>query len=97
MYDHELTCLLFDGPVLRDAGLDPSAFIGRPIEATLPAEHLERLVSSILGALDGASGSLRHTSSSSGRTYEYDIAPLRLDDGPVTAAFLVGRDITERL
>ena len=97
IYDRELSCRLLDGPVLREGGIDSADLIGRSLYETLPAEQAEQLDPCIRRALDGEAASLRHTSSLSGRTYEYDIAPLRLADDTIDAAFLVGRDITARL
>ncbi|MBV8221065.1 MAG: PAS domain S-box protein, partial [Solirubrobacterales bacterium] len=97
MYDRDLSCLLLDGPVLREGGIDSAELVGRSLSETLPAEQAEQLEPCIRRALEGETASLRHTSALSGRTYEYDIAPLRLADDTIAAAFLVGRDITARL
>ena len=97
MYDGELSCLLLDGPLLREGGIEAADLIGRSLYETIPTEQAEQLEPCIRRALEGEDASLRHTSSLSGRTYEYDIAPLRLADDTIAAAFLVARDITARV
>ena len=97
IYDRELSCLLLDGPVLREGGIDSTDLIGRSLYETLPSEQAEQLEPCIRRALDGEAASLQHTSSLSGHTCEYDIAPLRLADDTIDAAFLIGHDITARL
>ncbi len=96
VYDHDLCCVLLDGPVLTQAGLDPSAFVGRPIAETLPAEQVAQLEPLIVRALDGEVSETDYISTLSGRTYEIQVAPSRAADGTITGAFAVGRDVTAR-
>jgi len=96
LYDRELRCVLLEGQMVRQAGIDPSCYIGRPIEQTLPPEQYATLLGPIRDALSGSRASLEWTSAISGLTYELDVAPYRLADGTIDGAFAVGRDVTER-
>jgi diguanylate cyclase (GGDEF)-like protein/PAS domain S-box-containing protein len=96
LYDRELRCVLLDGPMVRRAGIDPSRYLGRPIEETLPGDQYATLAGPIRDALSGLHASLEWTSAISGITYEMDVAPYRLADGTIDGAFAVGRDVTGR-
>ena len=97
LYDRSLRCLLLQGPILTQAGIDADAFVGRRIEETLPAEQLAQVLPLIERALEGEAGSVQYSSSLSGLTYAMDVAPYRLADGAIAGAFAVGRDITAHL
>jgi len=96
LYDRELRCLLLDGPVLRESGLDREHFVGRAIAETLPAEQYAVLEPLIRRALDGESGRAEYESILTGQMYELDAAPYRDATGQIAGAFAVGRDVTER-
>ena len=97
LYDHDLRCTLLQGPMLSQLGLTADAFIGRSIEDLLPADRYPHVLALIRGGLRGESGRADYESPLTGRVYEVDIAPYRVGDGPITGAFAVARDITQRL
>ena len=96
LFDAELRCVMLQGRLLAALSIDPQRFIGEPVTELLPPEQAEVIVPMIERALAGEAGSIE-SPAVGGRTYLFEIAPYRLDDGSVAGAFAVGRDITERL
>jgi diguanylate cyclase (GGDEF)-like protein/PAS domain S-box-containing protein len=97
LYDRDLRCQMLDGQMVRQTGLDPAEYVGRPISQTLPPEQYETLAPLILNALNGHSSRVEWASTLSAITYELDVVPYRSSDGTIAGAFAVCRDLTERL
>ena len=97
LYDSDLKCVLLQGSVLAQAGLDVNDFVGRPMQETLPAAQFEQLEPLVRQALIGEAGAVEYASALSGLTYALTVMPYRLADGGITGAFVVGRNIVDRL
>jgi PAS domain S-box-containing protein len=96
LYDRDLCCTLLQGALLEQIGITPSQFVGRPLSAMVPADRFDGLERLVTRALEGEPGSLEYPTGT-GLTYQVDFAPYRSDDGEITGAFTVWRDITDRL
>ncbi len=95
LFDSELRCVMLQGRILSALAIDARRFIGAPVTELLP-EQAEIIVPLIERALAGETGSVE-SPPVAGRTYLFEVAPYRLDDGSIAGAFAVGRDISGRL
>ena len=93
LYDEDLRCVLLQGSLLEQQGMDPAQFEGHLLWDFLTADGRERLEPLLVRALAGEPGSLEYTGID-GRIYAVDIAPYRSQAGTVDGAFTVWREIT---
>jgi diguanylate cyclase (GGDEF)-like protein/PAS domain S-box-containing protein len=96
LFDHDLRCVLLQGPALSQASVPPSHYVGRSIRETLPPDEVEVLLPLIVDALAGTPGAVEYHAQRSGLTYYAQVAPYRVQDGTIAGAFAVARDITEQ-
>jgi diguanylate cyclase (GGDEF)-like protein len=96
VFDRDLTVRLVGGAGLARAGIASDSVIGRPMTATLPAEHAELVERVCRQALAG-----RHVVVpaliANGRTWRFDLAPLTAPDGTVSAGMALGLEITDQV
>jgi len=95
LFDAEKRCLTAGGESLQESDMDPSSFVGQPIEeiAVLPERHREWWASTLYDALDGE----RRTAEveADDRVARVQVIPVDAGD-TVQGAMALTQDITER-
>ncbi|XAY03644.1 hypothetical protein DSM112329_00464 [Paraconexibacter sp. AEG42_29] len=97
LYDEDLRVQSIRGPILREAGVDPAQFLGRPICETVPAATLAIVEPLLRTALEGHGGATEYRSSATGGDIHIEVVPHRDGEGRIVGAMSVSRDITARL
>ncbi|MFC7068639.1 GAF domain-containing protein [Halobaculum lipolyticum] len=94
LVDTSLRYVRVGGTTAESIDVSKAELEGRPVESVLPEPVADQLIPAYEAALAGTATDIELTIGD--RIYESHYAPIRDDDGTVTAAFGVAHDVTER-
>ncbi|WP_265109804.1 PAS domain S-box protein [Halosolutus halophilus] len=94
LVDEDLRYRTVGGDPVDVAGVTTEEVEGKPIRDALPSGLADELGPRYEAALDGESSEFETTSN--GRVYDFQVVPVRDDDGEVFAALGMSQDVTER-
>jgi diguanylate cyclase (GGDEF)-like protein/PAS domain S-box-containing protein/putative nucleotidyltransferase with HDIG domain len=95
LYDRDLNCVQIQGALAERLQLDLAEYEGHHISEFLAPRQVEKLEPLLQAALAGDQSAIDYDDVNGQRAYHVTVAPYRLDDGTITGAFAVWRDITE--
>ncbi|MGQ3412534.1 PAS domain S-box protein [Natrinema sp. LN54] len=94
LVDEDLTYRTVGGSPTDTAGATVDEVEGRPVSAVVPSSLADDLVPRYEAALEGESSAFEATID--GRVFDFQVVPVRDDDGEVFAALGMSQDVTER-
>jgi diguanylate cyclase (GGDEF)-like protein/PAS domain S-box-containing protein len=100
LYDRSMRIELMQGGLLTELGLESDSYIGRSLLEVIAIEEEQILPGPVARALRGESSTIdldvRGTDSVLDHVFQIEFAPYLGEDGSITGAFTVWRDISER-